>query len=66
VAGYQVHLGGSLGLNSTFGRKVRGLKVTATELPDYVERLLRTFSEQREDGERFADWAARADEEALK
>jgi sulfite reductase (ferredoxin) len=66
VEGYQVHLGGSLGLTSTFGRKVRGLKVTATELPDYVERLLRTFQAQREDGERFADWAARADEEALK
>jgi sulfite reductase (ferredoxin) len=66
VEGYQVHLGGSLGRTAGFGRKVRGLKVTADELPDYVERLLRTFSAQREDGERFAQWAARADEEALK
>ena len=65
VEGYQVHLGGSLGLTSALGRKVRGLKVTAAELPDYIERLLRTFSAQREDGERFAAWAARADEEAL-
>jgi sulfite reductase (ferredoxin) len=65
VEGYQVHLGGSLGLDAGFGRKVRGLKVTADELPDYIERVLRAYSEQREDGERFAQWAARAGEEAL-
>ncbi|MFI7320031.1 nitrite/sulfite reductase [Streptomyces venezuelae] len=66
VEGYQVHLGGALGLDAGFGRKVRGLKVTATELPDYVERVLKRFQEQREDGERFATWTARAPEEALK
>ncbi|MGW7353939.1 nitrite/sulfite reductase [Streptomyces sp. NPDC054784] len=66
VEGYQVHLGGSLGMEPGFGRKVRGLKVTADELPDYVERVLRAFQEQRTDGERFAQWAARADEGALK
>ncbi|MFF7181178.1 nitrite/sulfite reductase [Streptomyces sp. NPDC008121] len=65
VEGYQVHLGGALGLEAGFGRKVRGLKVTSAELPDYVERVLKRFQEQREDGERFATWAARASEEAL-
>ncbi|MFF8640861.1 nitrite/sulfite reductase [Streptomyces sp. NPDC015345] len=65
VEGYQVHLGGALGLDAGFGRKVRGLKVTADELPDYVERVLKRFQTQRADGERFATWAARADEEAL-
>ncbi|EST37237.1 sulfite reductase [Streptomycetaceae bacterium MP113-05] len=65
VEGYQVHLGGSLGLEPGFGRKVRGLKVTADELPDYIERVLRAYREQREDGERFAQWAARADQGAL-
>ncbi|MFR9675615.1 nitrite/sulfite reductase [Streptomyces sp. TR06-5] len=65
VEGYQVHLGGSLGMDAGFGRKVRGLKVTADELPDYIERVLRTFQEQRQEGERFAQWAARADQEAL-
>ncbi|MEV5958930.1 nitrite/sulfite reductase [Streptomyces sp. NPDC051987] len=65
VEGYQVHLGGALGLEAGFGRKVRGLKVTAEELPDYVERVLRRFQAEREDGERFAAWAARAGEEAL-
>ncbi|GHA91971.1 sulfite reductase [Streptomyces tendae] len=65
VEGYQVHLGGALGLEPAFGRKVRGLKVTAQELPDYVERLLKRYQAERADGERFATWAARASEEAL-
>ncbi|MEU3661574.1 sulfite reductase SirA [Streptomyces sp. NPDC032940] len=65
VEGYQVHLGGALGLEAGFGRKVRGLKVTAAELPDYVERVLKRYRAGREDGERFATWAARASEEDL-
>ncbi|MDF6045673.1 nitrite/sulfite reductase [Streptomyces sp. JH14] len=65
VEGYQVHLGGALGLEAGFGRKVRGLKVTSAELPDYVERVLGRFQEEREDGERFAIWAARASAESL-
>ncbi|MFG3212968.1 sulfite reductase SirA [Streptomyces tendae] len=65
VEGYQVHLGGALGLEPGFGRKVRGLKVTAQELPDYVERVLKRYQAERADGERFATWAARASEEAL-
>ncbi|MFD9909868.1 nitrite/sulfite reductase [Streptomyces sp. NPDC059063] len=65
VEGFQVHLGGALGLEAGFGRKVRGLKVTSAELPDYVERVLKRFQAERADGERFATWAARASEEAL-
>ncbi|MGF1428775.1 nitrite/sulfite reductase [Kitasatospora sp. LaBMicrA B282] len=65
VEGYQVHLGGALGLEAGFGRKVRGLKVTSAGLPDYVERLLTRFQADRQDGERFAQWAARASEEQL-
>ncbi len=65
VEGFQVHLGGGLGLDSGFGRKIRGLKVTAAELPDYVERVLSRFQAERTEGERFAQWAARASEEAL-
>ncbi|PIB73131.1 sulfite reductase [Mycolicibacterium brumae] len=64
--GFQVHLGGSLGADSGFGRKLRGHKVLATELVDYIERVTRNYVEQREDGERFAQWAVRADEEALR
>ncbi|MFF7155073.1 nitrite/sulfite reductase [Streptomyces sp. NPDC008139] len=65
VEGFQVHLGGSLGLEAGFGRKVRGLKVTSAELPDYVERVLTRFQAGRTDGERFAQWAARASAEEL-
>ncbi|WP_018547129.1 nitrite/sulfite reductase [Streptomyces sp. LaPpAH-108] len=65
VEGFQVHLGGALGLEAGFGRKVRGLKVTSQELPDYVERVLKRYQAEREDGERFAVWASRASEEAL-
>ena len=66
VEGFQVHLGGSLGLDSAFGRKLRQHKVTSAELGDYIERLVRNFTDQREPGERFAQWAIRADEEALR
>ena len=64
--GFQVHLGGSLGLDSGFGRKLRQHKVLATELGDYIERVVRNFVKQREDGERFAQWAVRADEADLR
>ena len=64
--GFQVHLGGSLGLDSGFGRKLRQHKVTSAEMGDYIDRVVRNFVEQREEGERFAQWAVRADEEALR
>lgn len=66
VEGFQVHLGGSLGLDSGFGRKLRQHKVTSTELGDYIERVVRNFIAQRGEGERFAEWAVRADEESLR
>ncbi|MDT7709965.1 MAG: hypothetical protein QOG20_5572 [Pseudonocardiales bacterium] len=66
VEGFQVHLGGGLGLDAGFGRKLRGLKVTSAELGDYVDRVVGRFMEQREDGERFAQWVLRAAEEDLK
>jgi len=63
--GFQVHLGGELGPEAGLGRKPRGLKVSAAELPDYVERVLGRYTEQRDDEETFGHWARRADEEAL-
>ena len=70
VPGFQVHLGG--GLVGTgrdeggLGRTVRGLKVPASEVADYVERLVRRYDAERQDGETFAQWAHRADEGALQ
>ncbi|WP_248965837.1 nitrite/sulfite reductase [Sphaerisporangium perillae] len=66
VEGFQIHLGGSLGVTPGFGRKVRGLKATATELPDYIERVLKNYQSQKNDGETFADWVQRAEEADLK
>jgi len=69
VEGFQIHLGGSLsggdGSSSGFGRKVRGLKTTADELPDYVERVLRRFAADRKEGETFSQWTLRATEKEL-
>jgi len=66
VPGYQVHLGGGLGLDAGFGRKLRGHKVTAEALTDYVERITQNYLKERNEGERFAQWVTRADEEALQ
>ncbi len=66
VEGFQVHLGGSLGHAAGFGRKLRALKVTSAELPEFVDRLTGRYLEQRTDGEQFAEWVVRADEEALR
>ncbi|SEF32878.1 sulfite reductase (ferredoxin) [Amycolatopsis pretoriensis] len=66
VEGFQVHLGGGLGLDAGFGRKLRGHKVTSGELTGYVERVVRAYVAGREPGERFPQWAARAEESALQ
>ncbi|MBP2319704.1 sulfite reductase (ferredoxin) [Kibdelosporangium banguiense] len=66
VEGFQVHLGGGLGLDAGFGRKLRGHKVTATELSGYVERIVRNYVKGRSEGERFPQWVQRADEDDLK
>ncbi|WP_205873779.1 nitrite/sulfite reductase [Mycobacterium camsae] len=66
VEGFQVHLGGGLGLDSGFGRKLRQHKVTSEELGDYIERVTRNFLKHRQQGERFAQWAVRAEEDDLR
>jgi sulfite reductase (ferredoxin) len=70
VPGFQVHLGGGLASHDRheagLGRTVRGLKVTADDLPDYVERVVRSYVAGRIDGETFAQWSHRADEGALQ
>src|SRR3954449_795942 len=62
VEGFQVHLGGHLGVEAAFGRKFRGHKVTKAETADYCERVLRGFMERRRTGESFAAYVTRADE----
>jgi sulfite reductase (ferredoxin) len=70
VEGFQVHLGGGLsmaaGQRPGFGRKLRGLKTTAEDLVEYVERLSRRYAVGRTEGESFAEWVTRADEGELR
>jgi len=65
VEGFQLHLGGGLGADAGLGRKLRGLKVTAAELPDYVERVVRRWLAARDEGESFARWVLRAGDAEL-
>ncbi len=60
VEGFQVHLGGSLGLDTSFGRKLRGHKLPATDVADYVERIVRRYLADRARSEKFANWVHRA------
>jgi sulfite reductase (ferredoxin) len=70
VEGFQIHLGGGLGMaagqTAGFGRKLRGLKTTAEELPHYVERVAGHYLAGREPGESFATWVMRAPEDVLR
>ncbi|HQR28608.1 MAG TPA: nitrite/sulfite reductase, partial [Nocardioides sp.] len=66
VEGFQVHLGGALGLGAGFGRKLRAHKVTSAGLDDYVAAVVEAFLADRVPGESFAGWVARADEELLR
>ena len=66
IEGFQVHLGGSLGFDATFGRKLRQHKIYAHEATDYIDRLVRNFVANKNEGERFAQWTIRADEGDLR
>lgn len=65
VEGFQVSLGGGLGVDLGQGRKMRGGKVTSAEVGEYIERVVRAYADQAEPGEHFATWANRADEDVL-
>src|SRR5829696_8330499 len=62
VEGFQVHLGGALGLQAGFGRKLRAHKVTSEDLDDYITNVVSAFLAEREPDEAFAAWVTRADD----
>ncbi len=66
VEGFQAHLGGQLGDDAGYGRKLRGHKVTSAELGEYIERLVRAYAADKEDGETFRSWVARSEEDVLR
>ncbi|MGD9695621.1 MAG: nitrite/sulfite reductase [Thermoleophilia bacterium] len=61
--GFQVMLGGHLGVDPALGRRVKGVRVRSADLDDYLEGVLRTYLDTRTEDEPFHSWAARAPEE---
>lgn len=66
VEAFLVHLGGQLGGDAAFGRKVRGVKVLASELGPYVETLIRRYRSKRKDDETFARFIGRLSSDELQ
>jgi sulfite reductase (ferredoxin) len=66
VEGFQVHLGGGLGLVNGFGKKLRAHKVTSAGLDDYISTVVQNYLTDREHGESFAAWTVRADDVLLR
>jgi sulfite reductase (ferredoxin) len=66
VEGFQVHLGGALGMDPTFGRKLRAHKVTSAGLDDYITNVVTAYLADRAEGESFAAWVGRADDDVLR
>jgi sulfite reductase (ferredoxin) len=65
VDAYYFSLGGALGLNASLNRRV-GYRCASTEVPDAIERLLRTFGETRQNGENLRQFFGRHSDEELK
>ena len=53
---FLVHLGGHLGDELTFGRKVRGVRVLGENLTDYIEALIRRYVAQKNGHRGFSDY----------
>jgi sulfite reductase (ferredoxin) len=66
VEGFQVHLGGGVGIHETLGKKLRAHKVTSAGLDDYVSNIVTAYLGDRAGRESFAAWVARADEDLLR
>ncbi|MBZ5505453.1 MAG: nitrite/sulfite reductase [Acidobacteriia bacterium] len=62
---YYFCLGGAVGEHAGFGRAV-GFRCTANEVPDAIERLLRSYLDERHAGENLRQFFARHSEAALR
>jgi len=62
---YYFCVGGAVGSHQAFARPI-GYRCAATEVPDAVERLLRTYLEQRFQGENLRQFFARHSDERLR
>ncbi|MDQ4064893.1 MAG: nitrite/sulfite reductase, partial [Actinomycetota bacterium] len=65
VEAFLVHLGGHLGADRAFGRKVKGVKVLGSELGPYVATLITRFRARRSGDESFSTFIARLSDTEL-
>jgi sulfite reductase (ferredoxin) len=63
---FLVHLGGTLGEDGTFGRKVKGVRVFAEDTADYLETLLTRYEHRKRLDDTFAAFVARLDDDELQ
>ena len=59
--GFLVHLGGHVEGHRSFATKVKGVRVPADDIVDYLEVLLRRYLAQRTDGQTFTTFLADLD-----
>jgi sulfite reductase (ferredoxin) len=62
---FLVHLGGTMGDDASFGRKVKGVRIYAEDAADYLSLLVMRYRQRRADGDTFASFVRRLDAEAL-
>ena len=62
---FLVHLGGTMGEDGAFGRKVRGVKIYAEDTADYLELLLRRYGQERAVGDTFSTYVNALDADGL-
>jgi sulfite reductase (ferredoxin) len=65
VDAYYFCLGGAVGLHQTVARPI-GYRCAAADVPDAIERLLRTYMDERQPGENLRHFFARHDDTALR
>jgi len=65
LEGFNVHIGGHLGEPHAFGRKVKGLRLRADELPSFAERVLRLYRAGRNGHKSFGEWINTKDDKAI-
>jgi sulfite reductase (ferredoxin) len=65
LEGFNVHLGGHLGEGHGFGRKVRGLRLRADELPAFCEKVIRIYGQRRNGQPSFGTWVNSLDDKEI-
>jgi sulfite reductase (ferredoxin) len=65
VEAFLVHLGGHLGSDRSFGRKVRGVKILGNELGPYVETIIERYRRARSDDDTFVTFVNRLSDSEL-